>query len=196
MSHEIYTTDAIIINPVIDGEESISAECLTRELGRIYVHIQGAKKTQNKHRMHVFPFSSVILDCVEGKFFFRCTGIGERNYIYPKLKNLSRYRRELLQQLFHLIQQLVPVHNPIPEIFAWYEFFTEQVYDENLSDTVVYTYFLVAKLRILGNLGYWNSAWDDKVFDQSEKTFSYIAENVKSTERLIDKVMQETQLHF
>ena len=195
MSHQIYTTDAIIYNPQVDGEESISVECLTRELGRMYVHIQGAKKIQNKHRMHVFPFSSVIIDCVEGKSFFRCTGIAERNHNFQHIQNISRYRRELLQRLFQLIQQLVPVNNPIPEIFAWYELFMNQCFDHSLSDEIIYTTFLITRLRILGNLGYWNSAWDDQVFNRTGKTFVYVSQNIVSTERLIDRILQETHMN-
>jgi recombinational DNA repair protein (RecF pathway) len=196
MAHEIYSTDAIVITTQTDGEESISAECLTADLGRIYVHFQGAKKIVNKHRMHVLPFSQITLDAVEGKQYFRCTGVAERCGTYNHVKNLSLYRRELLRRLFFLVQQLVPVHNPIPEIFGWYEFFMDRCFDESLSDTVLYTYFLVTRLRILGNLGYWNSAWDDQVFNETGKTFTYVAENVKSTEKLIEKILQETQLHF
>jgi recombinational DNA repair protein (RecF pathway) len=195
MSHHIYSTDALIMNIFPDGEESVIAECLTADLGRIYVHIQGAKKIENKHRMHVFPFALVVLDCVQGKHYYRCTGISERVYLAQDLKHMSSSRRKMIQTVFGMVQRLVPSGIPIPEVFAAFEKFFTQILDKNLGDQEAQILLLVVQLRILGILGYWNSEWSDNVLDQTGKTFQYVSENTISVRKLIDRILIETQMH-
>ena len=126
-----------------DGEESVVAECLSNDLGRIYLHIQGAKKITNKHRMMISPYSSVHIDCVQGKQTFRCTGIAEREPVFSTLTDLNTYRRKLLTQALGMIQRLVPVTNPIPEIFGVFETFYHRALDATHDDRNVYISYLV-----------------------------------------------------
>lgn len=195
MSHHIYSTDALIMNIFPEGEESVVAECLTAELGRIYVHIQGAKKIHNKHRMAVFPLASVILDCVQGKQFYRCTGISERNHIAKDLKQLIPGRRKMILKAFSMVQRLVPSGIPIPDVFSTFDRFLGQMIKVDLSDQDAQILLLVAQLRILGILGYWNSEWSDNVMDHSGKTFQYVSENTRSVQRLIERILIDTQMH-
>lgn len=195
MSHQIYSTETLIINIFQDGEESVIAECLTAELGRIYVHIQGAKKIQNKHRMHVFPFASIVLDCVQGKHYYRCTGIGERAHVAHDLKRLAANRRNMIKKAFSMIQRLVPSGIPIPDVFAAFDRFFNQMIHADLSNQDAEILLLVAQLRILGILGYWNSEWSDNVLDYSGKTFQYVSENTRSVQKLIERILIDTQMH-
>ncbi len=194
MSHQIHITKAIVIKLLPDGEESVIAECITADLGRIYVHVQGARKMQNRHRMMLYPFASIMLGCVQGKSYFRCTGIAERDQVYENLVNLTKERRALLRECFGMIQRLVPGGIPIPEVFSAYEFFVSQILDSNVSDQDTNILLLVAQLRILGILGYWNSQWSDEVLDRAGKTFTYVTENKRSVEKLIEKILVETQM--
>jgi hypothetical protein len=50
----MYSTPAIIMNIFPDGEESVIAECLTHDLGRIYVH--NRRKQKYMHTMFVGDF--------------------------------------------------------------------------------------------------------------------------------------------
>lgn len=195
MSHQIYSTEALIMNIFQDGEESIIAECLTAELGRIYVHIQGARKIANKHRMHVFLFASIILDCVAGKHYYRCTGIGERAHVAKDLKRLAVNRRQMIKKVFSMIQRLVPSGIPIPDVFAAFDRFFNQMIHADLSNQDAEILLLVAQLRILGILGYWNSEWSDNVLDYSGKTFQYVSENTRSVQKLIERILIDTQMH-
>lgn len=195
MSHQIYSTEALIMNIFPEGEESVIAECLTAELGRIYVHIQGAKKIQNKHRMAVFPFASVVLDCVAGKHYYRCTGISERAHVAKDLKQLIVGRRKMILKTFSMIQRLVPSGIPIPDVFAAFDRFFMQMIHIDLSDQDAQILLLVAQLRILGILGYWNSEWSDSVLDYSGKTFQYVSENTRSVQKLIERILIDTQMH-
>lgn len=194
MSHHIHTTKAIVIKLLPEGEESVIAECITADLGRIYVHVQGARKIQNRHRMMLYPFASITLGCVQGKSYFRCTGIAEREHVYDNLVNLSKERRALLRECFGMIQRLVPSGIPIPEVFPAYEFFVSQILDQTVSDHDANILLLVAQLRILGILGYWNSEWSDEVLDREGKTFAYVTQNKRSVEKLIEKILVETQM--
>lgn len=195
MSHHIHTTPGIIMNLFPEGEESLIAECLTYDLGRIYLHIQGAKKIQNKHRMAVFLGASVIIDCVSGRQYYRCTGIAERLPIFPKVTNMIPYERKTVSQVFGLIQRLVPSGIPIPEVFTVFERFYEQIMSKTMTEYQVQILVLVVQLRILGILGYWNSDWTDEVLDEKSKTFAYVTEHQGSVKRLIERILIETQMN-
>jgi recombinational DNA repair protein (RecF pathway) len=194
MSHQIHSTTAIIMKMLPEGEESVVLECLTEQLGRIYMHVQGARKLDNKHRMYIFPLAHVIIDCVEGKHYFRCTGISEREQVYSRINNLSFSRRKLIVQASGMIGRLVPAAIPIPEIFGAFETFYHRALDRVHDDQDIYISYLVLQLRILGLLGYWNSEWSDDVLHMEGKTFKYVSENVRSVEKLIARILEETQM--
>ncbi len=195
MSHQIHTANAIIMNLIPDGEDSLIAECLTDELGRIYLHIQGAKKTNNKHRMHVFLYNRISINAVAGKQLFRCTGIMERNTNYQFIVHTDQKRILLLKKLFGMVQRLTPIGISISEIFNTFEIFYEQVVCTKISSEEMERLFLVAQLRILGILGYWNSDWTDTVLDVQGKTFAYVTENVSAVQKLVRKILYETQIN-
>ena len=177
-----------------EGEESVIAECLTRDLGRIYVHIQGAKKIQNKHRMVVVLFGFVMIDCVEGRHYYRCTGISEWKPVYKPLKNLSGFRKSSIRKTFSVIQKLVPSGIPIPEVFSAFELFVISMLKSDISDSDIQILTMVVQLRILGILGYWNSDWTDEVLQIGGKTFDYVVQNRKSVEKLIERILIDTQM--
>lgn len=195
MSHEIHSTYGIIMNIFPEGEESVIAECLTADLGRIFLHIQGVKKIQNKHRFSVFLFSSVLIDCVQGKHYYRCTGITERKSLYKQLVTTSKKHLAYIRQSFAMIQRLVPSGIPIPDVFVAFELYVTEVLSGTTSDEQVRILTLVVQLRILGILGYWNSDWTDRVLDLSGETFKYVSDNQRSVEKLIERILLETQMH-
>ncbi len=195
MSHEIYSTQGIIMNIFPEGEESVIVECLTADLGRIFLHIQGAKKIQNKHRFSVVPFSFVSIDCVQGKHYYRCTGIVERKPLYKQLVTISKKHLTYIRQSFALIQRLVPSGISIPDVFGAFETYMTQMLEGKLLDEQARILTLVVQLRILGILGYWNSDWTDRVLDLSGETFKYVSDNQRSVEKLIERILLETQMH-
>lgn len=193
MAHAIITTDAIIMNLFPDGEESVIAECFTRDLGRVYIHIQGVKKIVNKHRNHIFRYAWCIIDCVAGKQYYRCTGVSQRQSVYQALIKISPFRTRCIQQSYGLVQRLVPSGIPLPDVFSAFCTYVQYVLSAGLdSDMEIMT--LVVQLRILGILGYWNSDWTDEVLQNSSKTFEYVAHNKKSVISLIKKILDETQM--
>lgn len=196
MSHEIHSTVGIIMNIFPEGEESVIAECFTEKLGRIYLHIQGVKKIQNKHRPFVFVYSFVVIDCVQGKQYYRCTGITEWKNVYKKIKQLPKIRKMFIKQSFGMVQRLVPNGIPIPDVFTAFEVYMSQILDTTISDEYARILTLVVQLRILGILGYWNSDWTDNVLDISGKTFAYVVQNQKSVEKLIERILVDTQMHM
>lgn len=195
MSHHIYSTDAIIINIFPDDEESVIVECLTADLGRIYVHIQGAKKIHNKHRMHVIQFGMVTIDCVLGKQYYRCTGIAERVSVVKNIRHLTLYRRKMIIATFGMIQRLVPSGIPIPEVFAACDRFFMHIIQDGISDQDAQILAFVVQLRVLGILGYWNSDWTDEVIQLYGKTFEYVSKNSRSVQKLIEKILVETHMY-
>ena len=195
MSHEIHSTIGIIMNIFPEGEESVIAECITADLGRIYVHIQGAKKIQNKHRMMVNLFGFVMIDCVEGKHYYRCTGISEWKPVYKLLSGFPKHRKMLIRQSFSMVQKLVPSGIAIPEVFSAYETYVTHMLNREVTDENARILTLVVQLRILGILGYWNSDWTDEVLSIGGKTFEYVVKNQKSVEKLIERILVDTQMH-
>lgn len=194
MSHQIHTTQGIIIKLFPHGEDSIVAECVTADLGRIFLHIQGARKMNNKHRSMVFPLASIALNCVAGKQYYRCTGISEWKNVYRDITMLTQPQRKSIQTVSAMIERLIPSGIPIPEVFSAFEKYVTAVLQNMHSAQEITTLTLVVQLRILGLLGYWNSDWSDDVLHLEGKTFQYVSDNTKSVEKLIERILQETQM--
>ena len=100
-----------------------------------------------------------------------------------------------IRQGFSMIQRLVPSGIPIPDVFAAFESYVSQMLNSDLSDEQARILMLVAQLRILGILGYWNSDWTDNVLNKAGKTFEYVTNNQRSVEKLIERILIDTQMH-
>lgn len=195
MSHQKYSVHAMILNMFPDGDNSLILECLTDELGRIYVHVQGVKKMENKHRNMIYQFALVDLECVQGKRYYRCTGILEWKNNYQSLVSLEISKKQKITNVFGMIQRLVPVNIPVSEVFTALIVFYQYLLETELDKEQLQNMSLIAQLRILGILGYWNSDWTDEVFSIESKTFIYVQENRQSVVRLVEKILRETQMN-
>ncbi len=195
MTHSKYIVQAIIVNLFPDGDQSLILECLTDVLGRIYVNVQSVKKMENKHRNMIYKFSPITLECVQGKRYYRCTGVSEWKNYYQELTSLKVEERREIQSIFSMIQRLVPANIPTHEIFIVGMIFFEYILKTKFNEKQLQNMKLVVQLRILGILGYWNSDWTNEVFSIESKTFLYVKENKQSVIRLVEKILNETQMN-
>lgn len=195
MSHQKYSIHAMILNMFPDGDNSLILECLTDELGRIYVHVQGVKKIENKHRNMIYQYALIDIECVQGKRYYRCTGVSEWKNIYKSIVLLDASKKQKIKSIFGMIQQLVPSNIPVPEVFATFIVFYHHILETEFNKEQLQNISLIAQLRILGILGYWNSDWTDEVFSMKSKTFIYIQQNKQSVTRLVEKILRETQMN-
>ncbi len=195
MSHEKYVIHAIIMNMFPDGDDSLVLECLTDELGRIYIQVQGVKKMHNKHRNMVTYLGMVTIDCVQGRRYFRCTGISEWENNYQDLVATDQRKKAVIKHTFGIIQRLVPSNIPISDVFESFIIFFKTLIKNDFPSEKTGIMTLIAQLRILGILGYWNSDWKNDVFAIDGKTFDYVEKNQRSVEKLIEKILKETQMN-
>ena len=93
-----------------------------------------------------------------------------------------------------MVHRLVPTHIPVDEVFTTYEIFYRLCLDQSFSDSDLAILCLIAQLRILGILGYWNSDWTDEVLHTTGKTFEYVSQNKRSVEKLIERILVDTQM--
>ena len=75
MSHHIYTTDGIVLGGILTGESSRYVYLLTKNLGLIGAHVQGARELRSKLRFSLALFSHAECSLVRGKEVWRVTSV-------------------------------------------------------------------------------------------------------------------------
>lgn len=105
MSYAIYTTQAFVLKMVPHSETNSSVCLFTRELGKIWVRIQGARKTESKLRPYMQLFSMVTVELVRGKHTWRLIGAYDTEHIF-KLTPSSE-RLSLLARIAQLLDRFI-----------------------------------------------------------------------------------------
>lgn len=149
MSHAIYQTKAFVLDVKNGKDENKLAWLYTERFGKIFVHIQSARKINSKLNPHIQQFSLVLVDLVRGKNIWRLTGaqgienalsfVGQKKYL-----SVESYAYHLLRlcssEEFH--EEIWP---DIERVFAVKNF--------NYKESIFEVFILFRLLAKLGYLG-------------------------------------------
>ena len=80
--YEIYTTPALVLSAVNQGESDLYVRFYTRDLGFVGAIATSARKEVSKNRYSLQPHSFVSLSLVKGKRSFRVTGLEHDTHLF------------------------------------------------------------------------------------------------------------------
>lgn len=155
MSYAIYTTEAIVLRVVPNGEANSDVVLFTRDLGKITVRAQSARKQESKMRMHLTRFRIVTVDLVKGKNTWRLTGItGEPigNQVF------SDGVFQPLTRVIRLSEFLIHGEEAHPALYDFFKYYLSGVSHEAQSTVPGYSkgFEIVGVIKLLEHLGYWH----------------------------------------
>lgn len=155
MSYAIYTTEAIVLRVVPSGEANSDVVLFTRDLGKITVRAQSARKQESKMRMHLTKFRLVTVDLVKGKNMWRLTGItgepvGERLFTDGVFQPLARVIR--------LSEFLIHGEEAHPALYDFFKYYLFGVHHELQALGTGYSkgFEIAGVIKLLEHLGYWH----------------------------------------
>lgn len=149
MSYAIYKTEAIVLRSIPDREANADVVFLTRDLGKITVRAQAARKLESKHRMQLGRYNHVIIDVVRGAHIWRLTGIHQvaQHQIFKNNVILHAFHRAAI-----LAEHLIRGEDAHPELF---DFFVSLLNYADEAKEVGAGLELFAVIHVLDMLGYW-----------------------------------------
>jgi len=155
MSYAVYTTEAVILRLIPEGEASLNVVFLTRELGKITARAQSARKEQSKMRMHLTRYQMAAIDVVRGKAIWRLTGISSE-----KTESVGK----VFPKIASLVEHLVVGEMAHPELFMMLKSLREQekVWE---GDLYFLGFELFGAIKLLEKLGYWHGEMFPEIAD-------------------------------
>ena len=158
MSYAIYKTEAITLRTIPNGEANVDAVFLTRDLGKISVRVQSARKVESKMRMHLARYGHVVIDVVRGKNTWRLTGITDvkKHALFTDNAILAAFARAT-----GLAEHLIRGEEPHAEIFDFFvgvmDYVDAQAAEKIRSIFSAEALELFMVIHILSKLGYWSA---------------------------------------
>lgn len=162
MSYAIYKTEAIVLRTIASQEANADVVFLTRDLGKITVRAQAARKLESKMRMQLTRYHHVIIDVVRGAHVWRLTGIAE-------YEPHETFKDNGMLHVFHraatLAEHLIRGEDPHPELFDFFVGLMDYIDQESLGPTHSVAkrdesrdeaLELFAIIKVLDHLGYWS----------------------------------------
>jgi recombinational DNA repair protein (RecF pathway) len=149
MSYAIYSTEAIVLRLIPQGEANYDVVLFTRDLGKVVARAQSARKQESKMRMHLTRFRIVTVDIVRGKQVWRLTGITGNS-----LGNvvLSHELAQPIQKMFRLSEFLIQGEVAHPELFNEFK----QLLMVSTPVSSIRGFEIYSVIQLLKHLGYWN----------------------------------------
>ncbi len=114
MSYAIYKTEAIVMRTIPQGEANLDVVFFTRDLGKIIVRAQAARRAESKMRMQLVRYRRVMIDTVRGKAVWRLTGVAQhaRHDIFR-----DRFFLRAWHRMVRLAEFLIQGEDPHPDLF-------------------------------------------------------------------------------
>lgn len=194
MSYAIYTTEAIVLRIISQGEASIDAVLFTRDLGKITVRAQSARKQESKMRMHLTRFRVVTVDLVKGKNTWRLTGItGEA--VAPAIAQDATLKP--LYRVFRLSEFLIQGEVAHPELYGFFKSYVatppQNIAPPSITDETLSKGFeIFGVIKLLEHLGYWNGQLFD--FAPEHHVLEHCYTNRKDLVKKINESISATQI--
>lgn len=191
MSYAIYTTEAIVLRVVPNGEANSDVVLFTRDLGKITVRAQSARKQESKMRMYLTRFRVVVVDLVKGKNTWRLTGItgdpiGNQVYADGIVQSLARVIR--------LSEFLIHGEEAHPALYDFFKYYLSGIGHNVPTVAVNYSkgFEIVGVIKLLEYLGYWHGSQMDNAVTSALIEECYI--NRRVLVKQINESISATQI--
>lgn len=193
--HHIYTTKAIIIKSLPNGEANKIYFLLTYGLGFIKARAQGVRLDKSKLKGHLEEFSTILLSVVKGKEIWRITN-AETVKGNDVLKNPKKL--EIAKNIFSLLLRLLAGEEKNESLFDCIDSFYDFLSQNDLSEDNLKNLETITVLRILYHLGYFKESFDLSKFAENNELSLGLLDSFKDKRRLaikeINEALNETHL--
>lgn len=152
MSHEIYTTDALVLLQFEKGETASVLALFTKDFGLVYAHAQGVRKMESKLRGSLQNYAYAEVSLVRGREVWRVVNAKEKDPLSGVRYEISK--RVLFAHIASLLKRFLGQEEPHPMLFD--DIISSIVFlnSETFSQDELSRFELVTVLRILSYLGY------------------------------------------
>ncbi|MBI5004862.1 MAG: DNA repair protein RecO [Candidatus Lloydbacteria bacterium] len=159
MSHHIYTTEGIVLGGISVGESNRYVYILTKNLGLVGAHVQGARELRSKLRFALDNFSHTEIAMVRGKDMWRVTSA----IPLPSYQALffDRDKLRTFARTASLVRRLVAGETEHAELFDFIFRMALFLASEKLTAKELACVEALSALSVLDALGYGekNPAW-------------------------------------
>lgn len=153
MSHQIYHTEGLVLSSRNVGEANRFLTILTRELGIVRAQAQSVRTLRSRLRYSLQDFSYARVDMVRGRDIWRVTSASKMELLDGALRD--RHKRMLLGRVFRLLERLYLGEEPNEPLFRAVLDFASFLEREQLSAEERKQAEILAVIRMLSALGYW-----------------------------------------
>ncbi|MAZ41091.1 hypothetical protein CL654_03160 [bacterium] len=152
MSHEIYTTDALVLSSYQKGETASVLALFTKDFGLVYAHADGLRKMESKLRPALQNHSYAQVSLVRGREVWRVVNAQEKDYLSGVRADSGK--RSVFVQTLALIKRFLGQEEPHTELFNDTVLAFEFLNALPLKKEELSRFELLLVLRILSSLGY------------------------------------------
>jgi len=169
--YEIYTTPALVLSTVTQGDSDLYVRFYTRDLGFVGAIATSARKETSKNRYSLQPHSLVSLSLVKGKRSFRVTGAEHDTHLFMgkdvDTKNAVGKISTLLLLLIHGQEKDVELYDLLDTLLRNLAGYgpSEGPQDQNTGPrrARIEAYEIYVVVRVLHQLGYFDQGFTDPV---------------------------------
>ncbi|MCK5021649.1 MAG: DNA repair protein RecO [Candidatus Pacebacteria bacterium] len=154
--YDIYQTEGIILGSLNIREANKLIYILSKNLGLIQATAQSIRKTKSKLKFGLQDFSIANISLVRGKGIWRITNVEFKSNFFYSLQN-EKSKLQIISKILLLLKTLVVGEKYNEEL---YEIIVNAIYfleKTKLSDKDVVNFENLILIRVLYNLGYFNS---------------------------------------
>lgn len=193
MSYAIYKTDAIVMRTIPHGEASTDVVFFTRDMGKVLVRAQSARKPESKMRMHLTRYGLVSVDMVRGRAVWRLTGVSpvRRSGVFGSGLFLVPVHRTM-----RLAEFLIQGEDAHPDLFDFFVGLLSYAEEASLvrapAKDEADGLELFGVIKVLEKLGYWNGPEFPDA--PSPEALVRCAADRKSLVKLINESISMTQI--
>jgi DNA repair protein RecO len=185
MSHEIKTTEALVLAAREAGDGTQILTLLTADLGLIFARAQGLRELKSKLRYGLQLFDLANVSLVRGQETWRVTNSEPRHSLAPE----DPVKLVLITRVAGLLNRLVRGEEKHPELFDEYKNGLVFISQTVLDSSQIRVYELILVLRLLHRLGYIEKRqelsplldfadWSESDLDQSRSVQGLIVEMI------------------
>ena len=191
--YEIYTTPALVLSAVNQGESDLYVRFYTRDLGFVGAIATSARKEVSKNRYSLQPHSFVSLSLVKGKRSFRVTGLEHDTHLFL---GKETYIKDAVGKINTLLLLLIHGQEKDVDLYELLNTLLRQFPEEEFIEA----YEIYVVVRVLHHLGYFDTGFTDPIpetlFDAvipTQQDLEHIQSKKLTYIEYINKCIHETQ---
>lgn len=153
MSHQLYTTEGLILGSIGTGESNLYITIFTREFGLVRAVARSARAEKSKLRYNLQDFSQSNISLVRGRDVWRITGAQEGYGAYWQFEG-NEEKIKILARISSLLKRLLQGEEKNEQLFSTLSTGIKFLREQNPDSEIIKNFEYLIVFRILSTLGY------------------------------------------